>query len=158
MRPYMRHAHKESKAKEYLPYKLEIMNREQKERLHYIVPRCTVVPMQEYCLLQAVSGQHKHIGQGGTIGNAKRGSDEEWEEASPESLTPNPSLGRGDQACKELVCTLFVLPSFGGVGGGFKGWWRLPDFRRSSSGKPLGGRAHNLSAFNQNQNQNPFYD
>ena len=47
--------------------------------------------MQEYCLLQAVSGQHKHIGQGGTIGNAKRGSDEEWEEASPESLTPNPS-------------------------------------------------------------------
>ena len=79
------------KTKEYLPYKLEIMNREQKERLHYIVPRCTVVPMQEYCLLQAVSGQHKHIGQGGTIGNAKRGSDEEWEEASPESLTPNPS-------------------------------------------------------------------
>ena len=88
MRPYMRHAHKESKAKEYLPYKLEIMNREQKERLHYIAPRCTVIPMQNDNLLQAVSGQHQHIGQGGSFGNAKRGSDEEWEEASP-----NPSEG-----------------------------------------------------------------
>ena len=38
---------KESKAKEYLSYKLEIMNREQKERLHYIAPRCTVVPVEE---------------------------------------------------------------------------------------------------------------
>ena len=84
----MRHAHKESKAKEYLPYKLEIMNKEQKERLHYIVPRCTVIPMQNDNLLQAVSGQHEHIGQGGSFGNAKRGSDEEWEEASP-----NPSEG-----------------------------------------------------------------
>ena len=84
----MRHAHKESKAKEYLPYKLEIMNREQKERLHYIAPRCTVIPIEEDNLLQAVSGQHEHIGQGGTFGSAKRGSDEEWEEASP-----NPSEG-----------------------------------------------------------------
>ena len=83
VRPYMRHAHKENKAKEYLPYKLEIMNREQKERLHYIAPRCTVIPMQNDNLLQAVSGQHQHIGQGGTFGSAKRGSDEEWEEASP---------------------------------------------------------------------------
>jgi len=41
-----------------------------------------------------VSGQHEHIGQGGTFGNAKRGSDEEWEEASSESLTPNPSPKR----------------------------------------------------------------
>ena len=79
---------KENKAKEYLPYKLEIMNKEQKERLHYIAPRCTVIPMQEDNLLQAVSGQHQHIGQGGTFGNAKRGSDEEWEETSP-----NPSEG-----------------------------------------------------------------
>ena len=38
---------KESKTKEYLSYKLEIMNREQKERLHYIAPRCTVVPVEE---------------------------------------------------------------------------------------------------------------
>ena len=67
------------------------MNKEQKERQHYIAPRCTVIPMQEDNLLQAVSGQHQHIGQGGTFGNAKRGSDEEWEETSPESLTPNPS-------------------------------------------------------------------
>ena len=88
MRPYMRHAHKESKVKEYLPYKLEIMNKEQKERLHYIAPRCTVIPTEEDNLLQAVSGQHKHIGQGGTFGSAKRGSDEEWEETSP-----NPSEG-----------------------------------------------------------------
>ena len=67
------------------------MNREQKERLHYIAPRCTVIPTEEDNLLQAASGQHEHIGQGGTFGNAKRGSDEEWEEASSESLTPNPS-------------------------------------------------------------------
>ena len=88
----MRHARNETrKAIQYSPYKLEIMNREQKERLHYIAPRCTVIPMQNDNLLQAVSGQHEHIGQGGTFGNAKRGSDEEWEEASPESLTPNPS-------------------------------------------------------------------
>ena len=76
------------KAKEYLPYKLEIMNREQKERRPYVTPWCTVVPMEEDNLLQAVSGQHKHIGQGGSFGNAKRGSDEEWEETSP-----NPSEG-----------------------------------------------------------------
>ena len=59
------------------------MNREQKERLHYVVPRCTVVLMQEDSLLQAVSGQHEHIGQGGTLGNAKRYNDEEWEEEPP---------------------------------------------------------------------------
>ena len=83
----------ESKAKEYLPYKLEIMNREQKERQHYIVPRCTVIPMQNDNLLQAVSGQHEHIGQGGTFGNAKRYSDEEWENEE-EGLTPSPSPKR----------------------------------------------------------------
>ena len=85
----MHHARNETrKTKEYSPYKLEIMNKEQKERLHYIAPRCTVIPMQNDNLLQAVSGQHEHIGQGGSFGNAKRGSDEEWEEASP-----NPSEG-----------------------------------------------------------------
>ena len=88
MRPYMRHAHKESKAKEYLPYKLEIMNREQKERLHYIVPRCTVIPMQNDCLLQAASGNAGSIGYGGGGGDAKRNIDiEEWEE---EDASPNP--------------------------------------------------------------------
>ena len=61
------------------------------KRRTYQKPESKIVKMQVEHLLQAVSGQHKHIGQGGTFGNAKRGSDEEWEEASPESLTPNPS-------------------------------------------------------------------
>ena len=72
-------------------------NMERKKRA-YTTPEIRIYLMQEGCLLQAVSGQHQHIGQGGTFGNAKRGSDEEWEEASPESLTPNPSPkgeGRG---------------------------------------------------------------
>ena len=43
--------------------------------------------------------------------------------------SPAPSEGGGDQACEELGCTLFVLPSFGGVGGGS----RVP------SGEPLWG-------------------
>ena len=60
----------------------------------YTTPEIRIYPMQEDYLLQAVSGQHKHIGQGGTFGNAKRGSDEEWEEASP-----NPSKGGELQAC-----------------------------------------------------------
>ena len=49
----------------------------------YTMPKIKVYPMQNDNLLQAVSGQHEHIGQGGSFGNAKRGSDEEWEEASP---------------------------------------------------------------------------
>ena len=66
---------------------------ERKKRA-YTTPEIMVYPMQEGCLLQAVSGQHQHIGQGGTFGSAKRGSDEEWEEeVSSESLTPNPSEG-----------------------------------------------------------------
>ena len=65
-------------------------NMERKKRA-YTTPEMMIYPMQEDNLLQAVSGQHKHIGQGGTFGSAKRGSDEEWEEASSESLTPNPS-------------------------------------------------------------------
>ena len=59
----------------------------------YTTPEIMVYPMQEDNLLQAVSGQHQHIGQGGTFGNAKRGSDEEWEEEEG-SLTPSPSLKR----------------------------------------------------------------
>ena len=75
----------------YSPYKLEIM-KEQKERRHYIVPRCTVVPVEEDHLLQAASGNAGKIGYGGDGGDAKKWGDE-WEEegASPESLTPNPS-------------------------------------------------------------------
>ena len=87
----MRHAHKESKAKEYLPYKLEIMNKEQKERLHYIAPRCTVIPMQNDNLLQAASGNAGTIGYGGDGGDAKRNTGvEEWEE---EGASPSPSEG-----------------------------------------------------------------
>ena len=43
-----------------------------------------------------------------------------------ESLPPTPSEGGGGQACEELVCTLFVLPSFGGVGGGSRILGGLP--------------------------------
>ena len=68
-------------------------NMESKKRA-YITPEFKVYPMEIDGLLQAVSGQHQHIGQGGTFGSAKRGSDEEWEEASSESLTPNPSPKR----------------------------------------------------------------
>ena len=36
--------------------------------------------------------------------------------------SPQPPPKEGElRACEELVCTLFVLPSFGGVGGGFRG-------------------------------------
>ena len=56
----------------------------------YITPEMMVYPMQEDYLLQAVSGQLQHIGQGGTFDNAKRGSDEEWEW---EEASPNPSEG-----------------------------------------------------------------
>ena len=61
---------------------INMENMERKKRT-YTTPEIKVYPMQEDNLLQAVSGQHQHIGQGGSFGNAKRGSDEEWEEASP---------------------------------------------------------------------------
>jgi len=64
------------------------MKKEALKKRAYTKPEIKVYPIQEDCLLQAVSGQHQHIGQGGTFGNAKRGSDEEWEEAPP-----NPSEG-----------------------------------------------------------------
>ena len=36
--------------------------------------------------------------------------------------SPQPPPKEGElRACEELGCTLFVLPSFGGVGGGFRG-------------------------------------
>ena len=64
------------------------MKKMESKKRAYTTPEIVVYPMLEDNLLQAVSGQHQHIGQGGTFGNAKRGSDEEWEEASP-----NPSEG-----------------------------------------------------------------
>ena len=57
------------------------------------MPEIKVYPMPEDNLLQQVSGQHEHIGQGGTFGNAKRYSGEEWEDEE-EGLTPNPSPKR----------------------------------------------------------------
>ena len=57
--------------------------KENNKQQAYTTPEIKGYPMQEDTLLQAVSGQHQHIGQGGTFGSAKRGSDEEWEEASP---------------------------------------------------------------------------
>ena len=66
------------------------MNREQKERLHYIAPRCTVVPVEENNLLQAASGNAGKIGYGGDGGDAKRNTGvEEWEEEA----SPTPSQG-----------------------------------------------------------------
>ncbi|WP_315331564.1 hypothetical protein [Segatella oulorum] len=58
----------------------------------YTMPKIKVYPMQNDNLLQAVSGQHEHIGQGGSFGNAKRYSSEEWEE-DEENLTPSPFGG-----------------------------------------------------------------
>ena len=59
----------------------------------YITPEFKVYPMENDCLLQAVSGQHEHIGQGGSFGNAKRYSGEEWGDEE-EDLTPTPSPKR----------------------------------------------------------------
>ena len=67
------------------------MNREQKERLLYVTPRCTVVLVEEDHLLQAASGNAGTIGYGGGGGDAKRNTGvEEWEE---EGASPNPSEG-----------------------------------------------------------------
>jgi len=64
----------------------KIDNMESNKRA-YTTPRIKIYPMQNDNLLQAVSGQHQHIGQGGTFGSAKQYSDEEWE------ASPNPSEG-----------------------------------------------------------------
>ena len=66
--------------------------KEELKKRAYTRPEIKIYPMPANNLLQQVSGQHEHIGQGGTFGNAKRGSSEEWEEE--ESLTPGPSPKR----------------------------------------------------------------
>ena len=65
-----------------------------------------------------------------------------------EESLPQPPPKEGElRACEELVCTLFALPSFGGVGGGLRG------LREVSGGLGrLLGRAHDLPVFSQNQN------
>lgn len=47
-------------------------NQETKKRT-YVRPSIEIVGMQTESLLQQASGQHEHIGQGGTTGDAKRG-------------------------------------------------------------------------------------
>lgn len=69
------------------------MKKMERKKRAYTTPKIKVYPMQSDNLLQAVSGQHEHIGQGGTFGNAKRYSGEEWEDEE-EGLTPNPSSKR----------------------------------------------------------------
>ena len=64
------------------------MDNKKRKKRAYTKPEIKVYPMPEDNLLQRVSGQHEHIGQGGTFGNAKQYSDEEWEETSS-----NPSEG-----------------------------------------------------------------
>lgn len=60
----------------------------------YTTPTIKVYPIQEDYLLQAVSGQHKHIGQGGTYGDAKR-NNMEWGEWDDEDET-TPSVTNED--------------------------------------------------------------
>ena len=51
----------------------------QTKKRAYAKPESKIVSVQMEHLLQAVSGQHKHIGQGGTYGDAKH-SNIEWDE------------------------------------------------------------------------------
>ena len=58
------------------------MNKKRKRA--YLKPESKVIQVSVEHLLQAVSGQHKHIGQGGTYGDAKR-SNVEWGEWDDEN-------------------------------------------------------------------------
>ena len=69
------------------------MKKMERKKRAYTTPKIKVYPMQNDNLLQAVSGQHEHIGQGGTFGNAKRYSGEEWEDEE-EGPTPTHSPKR----------------------------------------------------------------
>ena len=55
------------------------MKRKTNGKRAYTMPTIKVYPIQEDYLLQKVSGQHEHIGQGGTFGSAKHWT-EEWDE------------------------------------------------------------------------------
>jgi transposase len=55
-----------------------------KRKRVYLKPESKVIQVSVEHLLQAVSGQHKHIGQGGTYGDAKR-SNVEWGEWDDEN-------------------------------------------------------------------------
>ena len=56
----------------------------EKRKRVYLKPEAKVIRVTVEHLLQAVSGQHKHIGQGGTYGDAKR-SNVEWGEWDDEN-------------------------------------------------------------------------
>ena len=60
------------------------MNKKRKRA--YLKPESKVIQVSVEHLLQAVSGQHKHIGQGGTYGDAKR-NNMEWGEWDDEDQT-----------------------------------------------------------------------
>ena len=54
----------------------------------YMKPESKIVKMQIEHLLQAVSGQHKHIGQSGQIGDAKR-NNTDWDAWDDEDENEN---------------------------------------------------------------------
>ena len=58
----------------------------QTKKRAYMKPESKIVSVPMEHLLQAVSGQHKHIGQGGTYGDAKR-NNMEWGEWDDEDET-----------------------------------------------------------------------
>ena len=61
----------------------------EKRKRAYLKPEAKVIRVTVEYLLQAVSGQHKHIGQGGTYGDAKRSNVEwgEWDDENQNELT-----------------------------------------------------------------------
>ena len=65
------------------------MKRKQIKKQVYIKPTINVVVMPQEHLLQAASGQHGHIGGGGSFGNAKSNTNyDEWEEEEGEIDQP----------------------------------------------------------------------
>ena len=65
------------------------MNRKQIKKQVYLKPTINVVVMPQEHLLQAASGQHGHIGGGGSFGNAKSNTNyDEWEEEEGEIDQP----------------------------------------------------------------------
>ena len=62
----------------------------------YIKPESKVYPLAVESLLHVGSGQHEHIGQGGTLGNAKRNTDRwTWEDEDEDK--DEASLVMGDE-------------------------------------------------------------
>ena len=68
----------------------------QTKKWAYAKPESKIVSMPMEHLLQAVSGQHKHIGQGGTYGDAKR-NNMEWGEWEDEDQTAPTVTNEGNE-------------------------------------------------------------